>query len=201
MTTATPTNQTKPTRWQTPSMGQNGGGRALLSPGDWATTRWMLPWTLGRWDHHTVLCYEQLFTCSLNNNSCVVTEKCCQDVTEGRYDLLVWGGRANQKCFCTIFFLSTVLFCSLFVLRMVWRKWFDTWCFIRQISQRFCVTAWASSPQSAVIMWIMCCSCMLAKIHSPFGRQICFHHDPCLRQKFGSPPMKLHLTLNYPWWG
>ena len=63
VTTATPSTQTKLTRWPTPSMGPSGGGRALLSPGDWSTTRWTSPWTLGRWDYHTLLCYEQLFTC------------------------------------------------------------------------------------------------------------------------------------------
>lgn len=59
----TPLTQTKPILWPTPSTGLNGGGRALLCPGDWSTMRWTLPWTLDRWDYHTSFCYEQLFTC------------------------------------------------------------------------------------------------------------------------------------------
>lgn len=32
----------------------------------------------------------------------------------------------------------------------------------------------------------------------PFAWRICFHHDPCPWQQFGSWPIKLRLTLNYP---
>lgn len=41
-------------------------------------------------------------------------------------------------------------------------------------------------------------ACQESDSRPPFGRQTCFYHDPCLWQGFGSKPIKLHLTLNYP---
>lgn len=102
-----------------------------------------------------------------------------------------------------IFAAYSSMLCYLFFLEVLGRKlvWFMV--FHSQISQRcymimFSVSA--SSPQPAVIMWIMSYSWTLARnqIHAPFSWWICFHHDPCLWQEFGSWPIKLYLKLNYP---
>lgn len=99
-TTATPTTQTRATRWPVPSMGQSGGGRVLLCPGVLATTRWTWPWTSGRWDIHTLLCDEQQFfffwaTKAVLNKGLISL-------------LLMW----KWKSCSTIFLLIPVLLCS-----------------------------------------------------------------------------------------
>lgn len=139
-----------------PLMGPSGGGRALLSLGDWSTTRWTSPWTLGRWDYHTLLCYEQLFTCWYLHVErwllCGEGEMQHLDVTEG-------------KCF-----VSWLLLCSpkMSSSSLVLLREFGV-SFTKKHSCTIIFSVGASSPQPAVIMWIMCFSWMPARnqIHAP----------------------------------